>query len=43
VFVFGMQLKGKVKGVGFSQDENSKQLKKSTSLADPLSNVQVPD
>jgi len=28
VFVFGTQRKGKVKGVGFNQDENSKRLKK---------------
>jgi len=39
VLVFGTQLKGNVKGIGFNQDEKSKQLKKSTALADPLSNV----
>jgi len=36
-FVFGTQRKGKVKGVGFYQDEESKLLKRSTSLVDPLS------
>jgi len=34
----GTQRKDKVRGVGFYQDEESKLLKKSTSLVDPLSN-----
>jgi len=43
VFVFGTQLKGRLKVLVLTKTKSQRWLKKSTSLADPLSNVEVHD